>query len=478
MASTSDEQPGIPPRPDGRAPSWAERVLESPLEWSSLDKMAAFQAMQLPFVIAYAFRVAYLRDHLDVEPYIDRGVLVWAERAALVHLFVSLLVLACWYPLHRKRRSAPGLVLAAMTYDYAYIGLVTYLCGPFTSVALAAFLTVLLGAFVFFERPITTLSVGAGCAVVLAGVVLEQLGLVPYGPVFSDIPLVDGHPPREFVLPNVAFASAFVGLAFFIASGVMVLWRRRDAEVRYMACVDDLTGLANRRHLLRRLELELERARRFGSPLAFLLIDLDHFKRLNDDHGHQLGDRVLAAVGRVLLERGIRRIDLAGRYGGEELGVILPGTDAEGAQLVAERCRSLIEALRTEDARGHVVKVTASVGCAAHPSPEAVCADDLVRRADRALYAAKADGRNCVRASTSDRGSVLATMEDDCPPDLLTPPRRRGALGRSGPSSARRRRRGSRARPPRAGARCRRRASSRRRASRRRSRRRPRGVRP
>ena len=156
---------------------------------------------------------------------------------------------------------------------------------------------------------------------------------------------------------------------------------------------DDLTGLSNRRAFDDALASEVERAKRIGNDLALVLLDLDNFKGVNDSLGHPQGDAVLREVGRVLGD-GSREIDHTARYGGEELAVILPGTDLDGAFNRAERLREQIEQLRVPRLDGQgTLSVTTSCGVASAP-PAAVDARTLVDAADRALYKAKANGKN------------------------------------------------------------------------------------
>jgi diguanylate cyclase (GGDEF)-like protein len=135
-------------------------------------------------------------------------------------------------------------------------------------------------------------------------------------------------------------------------------------------------------------------AGRLKAPLSCLLLDLDRFKEVNDRYGHAAGDEVLAAVGDVLTTA-LRGSDFVGRYGGEELVVLLPDTDREGAVRVAEKLRASIEAIEPPAQVERLI--TASIGVAVLPD-DALDAESLLRMADRALYAAKADGRNRVRA--------------------------------------------------------------------------------
>jgi diguanylate cyclase (GGDEF)-like protein len=167
------------------------------------------------------------------------------------------------------------------------------------------------------------------------------------------------------------------------------------ATVERQAVTDELTGLANVRALHSILDREIERSRRFQSPLGLVMVDLDNFKRVNDVYGHQQGDEVLAAVAGVLRDLS-RDIDAPARYGGEELAVVVPQTDSAGAALLAERMRDAVERLRVPEVGGAgSLSVTASFGVAAVPD-SALDKDGLIAAADEALYRAKRGGKNRV----------------------------------------------------------------------------------
>lgn len=159
---------------------------------------------------------------------------------------------------------------------------------------------------------------------------------------------------------------------------------------------DGLTGLYNRREFENRLREETQRARRYGKPLSVLLLDIDHFKNVNDRYGHQAGDETLIAVA-DLIRLSARPMDAVCRYGGEELAVILPETDAGGAGIVAERIRASVAESLTTTPQGDEIQVTVSIGFAAFPQ-DGDTGPGLVKAADEALYAAKQEGRNLVRS--------------------------------------------------------------------------------
>ncbi len=173
-----------------------------------------------------------------------------------------------------------------------------------------------------------------------------------------------------------------------------------NAKLAALADTDGLTGVANRRRLDQVLDMEHERSRRYKRPLGALIIDIDHFKRVNDTYLHEIGDMVLKTVAGGIREM-LRRSDLCGRYGGEEFVVVAPELTAEGAMVLAERIRQHVALLRINagpgaDGQPREVRVTVSIGVAAFDKGANAPIADLIRRADTALYQTKHQGRNRV----------------------------------------------------------------------------------
>jgi two-component system cell cycle response regulator len=172
--------------------------------------------------------------------------------------------------------------------------------------------------------------------------------------------------------------------------------RMAQEKLAEMSVRDELTGMFNRRYFREALEREVSGAQRYGHVLALCMIDLDHFKRVNDTHGHLCGDRVLQEFGR-LLDDSIRKYDVGCRYGGEEFAVILPDTSLDKASALCERFRELVQ--EHEFTYGELtLHITTSVGVAARPVGSIVTGRQLVDLADKALYQAKSQGRNQVVA--------------------------------------------------------------------------------
>lgn len=176
--------------------------------------------------------------------------------------------------------------------------------------------------------------------------------------------------------------------------------KEQNEQLLQRSRIDALTGIANRAAFDERLAGELERARRTQCPLALCLLDIDHFKKFNDTHGHQVGDQVLQAVARAL-DESVRKMDLAARYGGEEFAVIAPECNPAKATFLAERLRQAVEEIRLE-AAGQKLRVTTSIGVAfALCSGNERTSAELIQSADARLYEAKHAGRNCCRVEES-----------------------------------------------------------------------------
>ena len=178
--------------------------------------------------------------------------------------------------------------------------------------------------------------------------------------------------------------------------------RQQNVELERLCRVDALTGVSNRRHLMEQLDLELSRAQRYGIIVSLIMLDIDHFKDVNDTYGHQAGDEVLSVLGQFLMGE-LRRCDTIGRYGGEEFAIIMPHTNAEQARLVAERLRQRLAVATSSCGCGGV---TASLGVSSNQHLGAADPYGLVRTADAALYEAKAGGRNRVVVSPQGLRSV------------------------------------------------------------------------
>jgi diguanylate cyclase (GGDEF)-like protein len=293
-----------------------------------------------------------------------------------------------------RRRDSGGLLLAiATTVMYAItLAAFTLVTGPFASPGWIAYLGGAVVGYVMFPRWLALSGIVFYAVLVIGGAVLLGGGSVPHllvpAEAYSGL---DG----STILRRAASSLALFALTFAIIAWIVDRWRDREQRFQHLASIDSLTGLTNRRRFLELASQEMARARRYGSNLALIIADLDHFKRINDEHGHLVGDQALAHAARVLAG-GIRDVDTIARHGGEEFAILLPMTDGAGAAEVAERCtRRLADTPLIADGVGPI-RVTASMGVAACQGGNCDTIDELLRTADAALYRAKQAGRDRV----------------------------------------------------------------------------------
>jgi diguanylate cyclase (GGDEF)-like protein/PAS domain S-box-containing protein len=195
---------------------------------------------------------------------------------------------------------------------------------------------------------------------------------------------------------------------FVVVARDMTERKRMEDELKQFATIDPLTGAFNRRHGNERLAAEFDRRAKSGRPCAVMMLDIDRFKSINDEHGHDAGDAVLCAIVRTC-NAGLRTVDMLARWGGEEFLILLPDTDAEAAVAIAERLRAAVAVTRVPIISDGSIAFTVSIGVA---SPVSNDLHDLLRRADGALYAAKTGGRNRVVLATLVPESDSASSEN------------------------------------------------------------------
>lgn len=346
-----------------------------------------------------------LKGNPTLSPYVDREFLptylpfLWAQ--AVGHL---VLVIGA-YALHRRKiEKSPWLVQIEIHFWAVCLSISLYTVGSFTT----PFSILLVGLPVFgyllfgpaLKSGLVTMSVGAAI-----GMVLPQVGVLPYAPFLKTAPFADGqlHPAwiGAFGMPAIFVAVIVVAMQISLLRQL----RERQVELEHLSGTDGLTGLNNRAAFFARLEAELARARRHGQAISIAMLDVDHFKRINDTFGHVAGDTALRQLSTCL--RTLLRVDdVPGRYGGEEFAVILPHTTLQQASVVAERVRVGVHAIAigTPTSTLPALPFTVSIGLAQHDGHET--ADQLVARADVALYQAKHGGRDQVAAATPTAGSI------------------------------------------------------------------------
>jgi diguanylate cyclase (GGDEF)-like protein len=247
---------------------------------------------------------------------------------------------------------------------------------------------------------------------------LEVCRLLKANPAYREIPIIfltashrQDHLLQAFELGAVDYVTKPFSSAELLARvrTHLELKHTRDqlrqvlAEVQRMATIDALTGILNRRCLFELAEKEFERSQRYESIFALLMLDVDHFKRINDTYGHMLGDEVLKLLTSTIRDT-LRQVDHFGRYGGEEFVIIMPETPLELARQAGERLRSLVSQISVP-VKGDRIHLTISIGISAYETGDR-SVEDLFERSDQALYQAKAEGRDrCCVLSHGDGSS-------------------------------------------------------------------------
>jgi diguanylate cyclase (GGDEF)-like protein len=298
----------------------------------------------------------------------------------LTFLLIFPLVPGFWSGRTSRRFLEVATLLAMLLVEALFVQILTHLHGGMER-GLAGFLYVML--ILILATQWISLAYGIACTLgaALLPHVMAALGLAPG-------------------LSQVRYALLIwpaAGLTILSQAAIAFQYLRRhelEQQLIRLADTDSLSGVRNRRYFMPRLETEAVRARRFGQSLSLLMLDIDRFKRVNDDHGHPTGDLVIRRLA-DLCGDGLRQIDVIARVGGEEFTLLLPGTTIEGAAEVAERIRAEVEGAVVYSLANVPVNITVSIGVA-ELRPEDKDGLALFVRADAALYAAKEEGRNRV----------------------------------------------------------------------------------
>jgi len=350
-------------------------------------------ALTLPFVGAWIIRLELVHAnparglYLDPEFVGPMLAFVWLQAAGHLAIIAAGL-------LRRHLRRRPWLVHFTVQYWFICYGLSLYVIGPYTSPFVMLILIFPVMGFVVFGTRRVVYGLATFAILLVASTVAERLDMIPYAPLYVSTPLVDGRPHTSWILSLGGIPLLGSGLVLAVFAYVVRQWRDHVERLRELSNTDYLTNLRNRRSFMESADIEFARAQRFGKSLAIVMVDVDHFKRVNDGYGHGIGDEILKLVGQILAQE-VRRHDVVARYGGEEFCFLLAETNEEQARVMAERCRERIEAAQLMVKRS-VVRVTASVGIAAYPHQGITRVEQLIDLADGALYRAKHGGRNRV----------------------------------------------------------------------------------
>jgi len=328
-----------------------------------------------------------------------QGLLDLVTQLSAVHVGIWALMIVAGMLL--RTRAPESRFFVYLTVQLYSLDIAVFVCvtGAFHSPGWILFLGGAVVGFLLFGRRATLLGLATFVAVVVASVVATQSGFA------SELAMATRPPPVggdawSWWITRMAISTAVYGtLTLTLCAYVIALLRDREARLAVLSKTDALTGITNRRHLMDVIAREIARAGRYDEPISCVMIDLDHFKEVNDEHGHLVGDTVLVAVADAIL-RSVRESDFVARYGGEEFVILLPATDSEGARELAERCLGTVANTQVADRAGPL-SVTASMGISSFTKGNIGTVDELLNTADQALYQAKREGRNRRSAGAS-----------------------------------------------------------------------------
>lgn len=361
------------------------------LEWSVVDKSLALFAMLIPLYFQYILWSLYVLNRPDRDKLVHVDVVqhfmvveAWVILAGISIVLVGFLIRRRWPNLQLFQYVALqfyALSLVLMSYT---IGTLSFCSG-----------VVLLGGpvfgFILHDRLPVWMAFITALIAIIGLSYASVFGYLPYAPV--RMPPSDQASELFWMNSTLFFAAPFLVFLTLMADQLLAWWRDREARIHQLSRTDALTGLHNRRSILDLLDQEVARVQRKPAALSVVILDLDHFKKVNDTWGHPMGDRVLQIAARVLRES-LREGDHVGRYGGEEFMVLLPDTPLSDALTVLERCRQQLVAAEVLTDSQERLRITASFGLVCQDAGPAEAPQQLIQHADEALYAAKAKGRN------------------------------------------------------------------------------------
>jgi diguanylate cyclase (GGDEF)-like protein len=375
-----------------RIRTWRKR-LSAALEWSAVDKGLILLVIILPIFCQYLLWSLYVVSRQDRDRLVNVPLVYEVMKIEVAFIALGIMILLVGLYLRQKKPDSIifqtialhffALSLVAMSYS---IGTASF-CAGLVLLGAPVFGFILLDRKAVWGATITALLVLVGLSYVTA------YGLLPYAPVMVAPTDQVSH---VFWMNSVFFfAAPFFITIILMADQMLMWWREREAKIRHMSRTDALTGIHNRFSILNILDLEVARAMQIREPLSVVILDLDHFKKVNDQWGHPIGDLVLKTAAQVLRQN-IRDCDSLGRYGGEEFIIIIPNADQAEAQKIIERCRSALAQTNILSESQVLINVTASFGVVnvTHSVEQTIEAYTLIKTADEALYIAKHNGRN------------------------------------------------------------------------------------
>lgn len=378
--------------------------ISNPMDWKAIDRFILLACLVL--LAPLAFGVSMWATNILAPEWLNQTLVTILSALYLMHIAVMGSFILTAMKLRRYTHDWPLFENAIISSFLVTVMTTGYLTGTHLSEAL---LIIFLG--VIITCTLADVNKIKFCFWIVVPILVVMAALdyteaVPYAMLLERSPYAeDGRPLDGWMMVRMAVAVILAPL-IYLCILAMKRWTERESLYLEMSTIDGLTRLSNRNSLISRGQEEIRRARASDAmpSLSCIMIDLDHFKQINDTWGHHAGDEVLVAASKVMMDSA-RPNDEVGRYGGEEFAVLLPGTTLLQAKLIAERIRKRISSMNVV-VDGQKIDVTASFGVACYPSPDVEAMSDLLKTADKALYEAKESGRNQVVAAQSSSEST------------------------------------------------------------------------
>lgn len=385
---------------------WSQRLSEE-LEWSRVDKGLLLLVALIPLFTQYFIWSLYVLNRPDRDQLVHVDVVYTVMQLEVALVALSTLIVLVGLYLRRKKPDLLAFQYVSLQFFSLTLVLMSYSIG---TVSFPAGL-VLLGAPVYglilLDRKAVWWATGTALFTLLILSYATVYDLLPYAPVV--VPPVSHSSKLFWMNSSYFFAAPFFILILARADQILTWWREREERIRRLSRTDALTGIHNRHSILEILDREINRAERSRTALSLVILDLDHFKKVNDTWGHPTGDLVLKTTAEVLGTH-IRQGDALGRYGGEEFLMVLPGATQDEAMKVVERCRLQLADAEIINEQGKHLRVTASFGLVSMEN-FVIASHHLIKSADEALYQAKHNGRNRVEVATIEADVIVEIAE-------------------------------------------------------------------
>lgn len=362
------------------------------INWDNLTKSTLVMVLGVAIYMlwtlwyAFVFHVSILRYWMNESLFPTHLFL----NIFICFLFVFFAVISLRYK-HNKWMQTyfPYFALLFFSFTFIYGGFNVGIMSPAT---VGGYISLISVGTILFERKLIYISAIPITIFILISIVLSGMEIIPYAPLFSRELNSSILVENQFWIYSMLYLYIPIFVVTIVLFEILLTqWRNREAQIQMMSQLDPLTGIFNRRCIGNSLTVMHEMQQSY----AFVLLDLDYFKKINDTYGHDIGDLVLREVAQ-LLHSNLREHDLVGRFGGEEFVLLLRENRIEHAVEIAERCRNCIEQLVIQINEHQTIQVTASLGLTV--SQVGLSKEDVFKQADQALYFAKKSGRNQVRS--------------------------------------------------------------------------------